>query len=231
MPAAMIDLHTWGTPNGKKISIALEELGLAYTVHPVDLGKDEQRRPDFLQKNPNNKIPVIVDRRCSGAPVVVFESGAILIHLAETSAGGARLLPSSTSAAERAEVIQWLMWQMSGLAPMMGRAGRFANDKHVDDDAAVARVADEFIDEVDRLWSVLDGQLERTGHFVASCGFSVADIACYPWMAGAFAGTAASRYAKVLGRRPNLHRFTHIPRWLELVGQRAAVQKGMSVPS
>ncbi len=225
-----IDLYTWGTPNGKKIPIALEELGLAYTVHPVDIGNKAQFAPDYLRLNPNNKIPALVDRRGSGAPVVVFESGAILIHLAETSAGGNRLLPSSTSPSERAEVMQWLMWQMSGLGPFMGRAGRFANDKDVDVDTGIARVADEFIDEVDRLWGVLDGQLERTQQFVASCGFSIADIACYPWVAAAWGATAHARYAKVLARRPTLSRFTHIPRWLDLVGQRAAVQKGMTVP-
>lgn len=226
---SQIDLYTWGTPNGKKIPIALEELGLAYTVHPVDIGNNAQFTPDYLRLNPNNKIPALVDRR-GAAPVVVFESGAILIHLAETSAGGNRLLPSSTSPAERAEVLQWLMWQMSGLGPFMGRAGRFANHSDIDSDAGIGKVADEFIDEVDRLWKVLDGQLERTGQFVASCGYSIADIACYPWVAAAWGATASARYGKVLARRPNLQRFTHIPRWLDLVGQRAAVQKGMAVP-
>lgn len=223
----MIELHTWSTPNGRKPAIALEELGLPYTVHPVDITKDVQHSPDFLKLNPNNKIPALVDRRGTGAPVVVFESGAILIHLAETSAGGNRLLPSSTSPAERAEVLQWLMWQMAGLGPMMGKAGSYANEG--DKRAHAGAAADDFIAEVDRLWGVLDAQLERTKQFIAGAGYSIADIACFPWMAAAWGPHKNPRYSAVLKRRPELMRFTNIPRWVDLVGQRAAVQKGMAI--
>jgi GST-like protein len=215
----MIDLYTWSTPNGRKVSIALEELGLPYTVHPVNLGTNEQLSPEFLAKNPNNKIPAIVDRR-GQSPVTVFESGAILVHLAETSAGGNRLYPSSTSPGERAEVLQWLMWQMAGLGPMMGRANRFGKDG--EREQAARWVRDEFLDEVERLWRVMDGQLQRTGQFLAAAGFSVADIACYPWIAG-----GKPLVEKV---RPGFGEFEHINRWLASVGARPAVQKGMTIP-
>ena len=214
----MIDLYTWTTPNGRKASIVLEELGLPYTVHAVNLGVDEQLTPDYLRINPNNKIPAIVDRR-QATPVTVFESGAILSYLADTSPGGERLFPSSSSPAARAEVSQWLMWQMAGLGPMMGRANRFHRELERD----AGWVAEEFIDEVERLWRVMDGQLARTGGMLASSGYSIADIACYPWIAGG--------RALVVGTRPALAELAHLNGWIDAVGARPAVLRGMAVPA
>jgi GST-like protein len=221
----MIDLYTFGTPNGRKISIALEELALPYTAHAVDIMKGEQFAPAFLAVSPNNKIPALVDRR-GAEPVTVFESGAILVHLAESTPGGERLLPSTSSPAARAEVMAWLMWQMAGLGPMMGRAGRFTREKTDER----RWVLDEFLDEVERLWAVLDGQLAKTGAFIAGDHFSIADIASYTWMAGGW-GTVWSPYGALSTYRPSLARFTHIPRWLETVAARPAVARGMAVPA
>ena len=179
--------------------------------------------------NPNNKIPAIVDRR-GPAPITVIESGAILVHLAETTPGGDWLVPPTSQPAARAEVMGWLMWQMAGLGPMMGRAGRFVRETKRPAEE-VAWVKDEFLDEVDRLWGVLEGQLQRhrdDGGFIAGA-YSAADVACYAWMAFGW-GSIPSPYAPLTAARPSLGRFTEIPRWLAAVAARPAVTRGMAVP-
>jgi GSH-dependent disulfide-bond oxidoreductase len=222
----MIELHTWSTPNGRKVSILLEELGLPYTVHAVDLGQQQQFSPSFLAISPNNKIPAIVDRRAvagGGEPVRVFESGAILAYLCETTPGGEALWPSSSSsatAAARARVHQWLMWQMGGIGPFMGRAYRFLHRRPGDPDD-LSFVAGEFLDEVTRLLGVMDRQLADTGAFLAG-DYSIADIATFPWVQAAL--------PVFVKARPALADFSHVQRWRDAIAARPAVERGMRVP-
>lgn len=169
----MIDLHYWPTPNGHKIMIFLEETGLAYQIHPVDIGKGEQFRPDFLKISPNNRMPAIVDHAPAdgGAPLSVFESGAILVYLAEKAA---RFLPADPRG--NAHVLEWLFWQMGGLGPMLGQNHHFsayAPEK-------IPYAIDRYVKETNRLYGVLDRQLAKS-EFVAGA-FSIADMACYPWI-------------------------------------------------
>ncbi len=213
-----IDLYTWKTPNGRKVTVMLEELGVPYTLHAVDIGKDEQFSPDFLKVSPNNKIPGIVDRRGAEA-VSVFESGAILQHLCDTTDGGERFWPRTPAA--RATVNQWLMWQMAGIGPFFGRTFRFINGR-ANDPADIAWVKNEFLDEVERLLRVLDGQLARTGAFMAGPSYSIADIATFPWIDGVL--------AKFARERPAINDLAHVARWRADVFARPAVQKGMTLP-
>ena len=171
----MIDLHYAATPNGWKISIMLEECGLAYRVIPVNLGKGEQFAPDFLAISPNNRIPAIVDHAPmgGGAPLAVFETGAILVYLAEKSG---KFLPSDLRG--RSAVIQWLMWQMGGLGPMLGQNGHFllyAPEK-------IPYAMDRYRREAERLYGVLNIQLGKTEAYVAGDDYSIADMACFPWL-------------------------------------------------
>ena len=206
----MIDLYTWTTPNGRKASIALEELQLPYRVHPIDISKGEQLTPAYLAINPNNKIPAIVDSEGPGAaPFTLFESGAILIYLAEKTG---KLLP--TDPRGRAEVIQWVMFQMGGLGPMFGQLshfGRFAKEQ-------VPYAIQRYTDESKRLLGVLERELAGR-EYLARSGYSIADIASYPWV------KAMGEYFPDL-----LEGRTHVRRWLERVGARPAVQRGMDVP-
>ena len=169
----MIDLYTWGTPNGRKTSIALEELGLPYRAHPVDITKEEQFEPAFLAISPNNKIPAIVDPEGPGGqPISLFESGAILIYLAEKTG---RLLPSD--ARRRYDAMQWLMWQMGGFGPMLGQAHhfrRFAPER-------VPYAIERYDKETRRLYGVLDGHLGEAEYLAGA--YSTADIATFPWAA------------------------------------------------
>ena len=196
----MIDLYTWTTPNGRKVSILLEELGLDYNVHAIDIGKDEQHSPEFLKISPNNKIPAIVDHETG---VSLMESGAIMWYLAEKHG---RFLPEGQVA--RAEVMQWLMWQIGGFGPMAGQAHHFLHFN-----PGKAAYAEElFGAEVRRLYAVLDKQLEGRDHI---CGeYSIADMACWPW---------ASRYESQpidLTEYPNVHA------WYHHLRARCAAQKG-----
>jgi glutathione S-transferase len=202
----VIDLYTAATPNGWKVSIALEELGLPYQVHPIRLEKLEQKEPWFLALNPNGRIPAIVDRSNGDFPV--FESGAILIYLAEKTG---RLLPAESKA--RSLVLQWLMFQMGGIGPMQGQANvffRYAPEK-------IQYAIDRYQNETKRLYGVLDARL-RDSEFLAG-DYSIADISTWPWVSiHAWAGIE-------LDGLPNL------ARWLETVGKRPAVQKGRAVPT
>jgi GST-like protein len=205
----VIDLYTWTTPNGRKGSIMLEEVGLDYEVHPINIGEGEQFSPDFLAISPNNKIPAIVDRELD---VSIFESGAILVYLAEKTG---QLLP--TEVVPRAKVLEWLMFQMSGIGPMFGQVGHFMQSAP----EQIPYAIDRFASESARLMKVLDDQLGREAY--AAGDYSIADIALYPWVSVGFAPLQEMQ-ADVLGEGAN------IERWLGSVGERAAVQRGMAVP-
>jgi GST-like protein len=203
----MIDLYTFTTPNGRKVSIALEELGLPYTTKVVDLTKGEQLKPEFLAINPNNKIPAIVDHDVPGG-LSVFESGAILIYLAEKTG---RLMPSD--AAGKAEVLQWLMFQMGGVGPMFGQLNYFTRQAPQQVPLAIER----YHKESARLTSVLDRHL--SSHDYVARQYSIADISLYPWVVTA-RSIAPELFSSASG----------ILQWLQRVGDRPAVQKGMKVP-
>jgi glutathione S-transferase len=201
----MIDLYTWTTPNGRKVSIALEEMGLPYAVHPVDLKAKAQKTAWFQAINPNGRIPAIVDR--DEDDFAVFESGAILIYLAEKSG---MLLPGD--ARGRSVVLQWLMWQMGGLGPMHGQANVFVRYFPEKLPAVIARYQNETM----RLLRVMDRRLAE--HAYLAGAYSIADIACWPWvMQHDWAGLDISGLA-------------HLRRWLAEVGARPAVQRGAAVP-
>jgi GST-like protein len=211
----MIDLHYAPTPNGWKISIMLEELGLPYTVIPVNIRAGEQFRPEFLAISPNNRIPAIVDHAPSdgGEPFSVFETGAILIYLADKTG---RFLPTELRA--RSRVMQWLMWQMGGLGPMLGQLGFFAVRSKEKSPEAIER----FTTESARLFGVME---KRLSHFPYLAGedYSIADIACYAWTLAA--STMLKRAAPAAwGDNPA------IEAWLATVGERPAVQRGMAIP-
>ncbi len=209
----MIDLYTWRTPNGYKASIMLEEVGLPYEVHPVDLSKGQQFAPEFLVINPNNKIPAIVDRDGPGGkPFNVFESGAILLYLAEKTG---RLLPKDPR--RRSEAVQWLMFQMGGVGPMFGQYSHFAVTAKEKIPYAIQRYLDESL----RLLGVLDKRLAMV-EFLAG-EYSVADVATYPWVSAMLPrlGDAAKEKVEALA---------HVKRWLSLVGERPAVKRGLGIP-
>lgn len=202
----MIDLYTASTPNGWKVSIVLEELGLEYKVIPVDLTKGEQKKEDYLAKNPNGRIPTIVDHDQAG--LVVFESGAILIYLAEKTG---RLMP--TSVAGRSEVIQWLMFQMGGVGPMMGQANvfyRYMEEK-------IQPAIDRYQNEVKRLFGVLDKRLS-SGEYLAG-EYSIADIATWCW-------AKTYRWSGV-----DIDDLPHLQRWINTIASRPAVQRGIDIPT
>ena len=201
----MIDLYSWATPNGIKVSIALEELALPYTFHPVNIGRGEQFQSDFLRISPNNRIPAIVDRDTG---VSVFESGAILVYLGEKTG---RFLP--VSGAERYEVLQWLFWQMGGLGPMAGQAHHFRQYAPEPIPYGIER----YTKEVSRLYGVLDRRLADR-RFVAG-DYSIADMAIFPWVA------PWEKQGQVLGDFPNL------ARWFSEVAARPAVDRGRRVGS
>ena len=202
----MIDLYTWTTPNGRKVSIALEEMGLPYTVHPIDIGKDQQFTPDFLAVSPNNKIPAIYDQ---DHKVSVFESGAILIYLAEKSG---QFMPPAP--ADRARVLEWLMWQMAGFGPMLGQLNHFMNRADEQMPLAIQR----FFDEAIRLYKVLDKQLAE--HDFVAGAYSIADMAIYPWSAVALTPIQGGSGES----------FANVTAWHERMAAREGVQKGMAVP-
>ena len=205
----MIDLYTWSTSNGRKASIMLEELGADYTVHPIHIGKGDQFTPEYLAINPNGKIPAIVDSDGpGGAPIAVFESGAILIYLAEKHG---RLLPSEPVA--RIEVIQWLMFQMGGIGPMFGQVHHFLRAAKEEVPYGIERYGTE----VRRLYGVLDRRLDGRDH-LAGDGYSIADIATYPWV------------FRREWQGVDLADFPNVKRWFDALGARPAVERGMNVP-
>jgi GSH-dependent disulfide-bond oxidoreductase len=204
----MIELHTWSTPNGRKVSIMLEEVGLPYSVHPVNIGKDEQFRPEFLAISPNNKIPAIVDPDGPGGKrFALFESGAILIYLGEKTG---RFIPKDP--ATRYVALQWLMFQMGGLGPMLGQTHHFLRAAPEPVPYAIKR----YKDETRRLYGVLDKRLAEAEHLAGE--YSIADIASYPWV------------ARHEWHQIELGDFPNVKRWYDAIGARPAVQRGMKVP-
>ena len=208
-----IALYTWTTPNGRKASIALEEMGLAYEVHPINIGKDEQFAPSFLAISPNNRIPAIVDPDGpdgpDGRPFSLFESGAILIYLAEKTG---RFMPSDPR--ERYRALEWLMWQMGGFGPMLGQAHhfrRFAPEQ-------VPYAIERYTNETRRLYGVLDKRLSQCA-FLAGDDYTIADMATFPW---------AARHE---WHGIDLADFPDVKRWYDVVAARPAVERGMAVPA
>ena len=200
----MIDLYTWTTPNGRKVSILLEELGVPYTAHPIDITNDDQFAPDFLKISPNNKIPAIKDHDNG---LCLMESGAIMWYLADKYG---KFLPSD--AIGRAKVHEWLMWQMGGLGPMAGQAHHFLQFNPGKAPYAETRYATE----VQRLYGVLDKQLDGQDFI---CGdYSIADMACWPWV------------ARYVWQRVDLTQFPTVLRWYKALRARDAVIKGYQVP-
>jgi GSH-dependent disulfide-bond oxidoreductase len=205
----LITLYTWATPNGRKVSIMLEEIALPYAVKTVNISKREQFDPAFAAISPSNKIPAIVDEDANGAPLTLFESGAILIYLADKTG---RLLPPSGPG--RAKTLEWLHWQIGGLDPTLAQFGFFA----LFSKEKIPQALDRFSFEADRLLGVMDRRLAETA-YLAGPDFSIADVAAYPWASGA-----------TILLRERVAEKPHIVRWLEIVGGRPAVQRGMAVP-
>ena len=204
----MIELLFAPTPNGQKVSIALEEMGIPYKVTPINIMRGEQFKPEFLAASPNNKIPAMIDDAPTngGAPISVFESGAMLIYLAEKSG---KFYPADPR--QRADVLQWLMWQMAGLGPMAGQVHHFANYAPEKLPYAIKR----YVDEAGRLYGVLDIQL-KSREYVAG-EYSIADMAIWPWV------------AIHTMHQQDFDDFPNVSRWFDLVGKRPAVQRGMAV--
>jgi GSH-dependent disulfide-bond oxidoreductase len=200
----MIDLYTWSTPNGRKVSIALEEMGLAYKAITIDIGKDEQFKPEFLKISPNNRIPAIVDHENG---MTLFESGAILMYLAEKTG---KLWPTESKA--HWQTMQWLMWQMGGVGPMLGQVHHF-----VKYNAGKAPYAEErYTKEAKRLYGVLDKQLAQQEYVAGD--YSIADMSIWPWI---------SRFE---WQQMDLTLFPNVKRWYTAIAKRPAVQRGYDVP-
>ena len=205
----MIDLYTWTTPNGRKVSVMLEECGLEYSVHPVNIRDGDQFKPEYVKICPNSKIPAIVDR---DSGLSMFESGAILVYLAEKTG---KFLPAKQPG--RGKVLEWLFWQMANIGPMFGQAGHFSNAAPEKIPYAINR----YLTESARLIKVLDDHLEHTEYVAGD--YSIADIANYPWVSVGFDLIKAAK-ADVVGEGAN------VARWIKAIGARAAVKKGMEVP-
>ena len=204
----MIELYTWSTPNGRKISIMLEETGLPYRAHPVDITKGEQFRPEYVAISPSSKIPAMVDEQGpEGAPYKLFESGAILIYLAEKTG---KFLPREVL--PRYEVLQWLMFQMGNVGPFFGQAHhflRFSKEK-------IPYAIERYTRETARLYGVLNRQLTGREYLVDE--YSIADIATFPWVA---------RYE---WHQIRLEEYPHVKRWFDAIAARPAVKRGMAIP-
>ncbi|MDD9906493.1 MAG: glutathione binding-like protein [Rhodospirillaceae bacterium] len=200
-----IDLYTWATPNGRKASVMLEEVGLPYTEHAINISKGDQFEPEFLKISPNNRIPAIVDPDGpDGSPISVFETGAILIYLGEKTG---KFIP--TDARKRVAAMEWLMWQMGGFGPMLGQAHHFLGL-----DTEVPYGSERYVKESHRLYGVMDRRL-ADNEYLAGDEYSIADIACYPW---------AHRHPR---HKVDISQFENVQRWYDTVGARPAVQKGM----
>ena len=203
----MIDLYTWPTPNGHKVHIFLEEVGMPYNVHAINIGTGDQFDPEFLKISPNNKMPAIVDQDGPGGkPYSVFESGAILLYLAEKTG---QYLPSDP--AGRYDVIQWLMFQMGGIGPMLGQAHHFriyAPEK-------IEYAFNRYTNEATRLYNVVDKQLSEQAYLAGD--YSIADMATFPWL----------RYHENQGQK--LEDYPHLKRWYDKLEARPAVQRGLAI--
>ena len=204
----MIDVYTWPTPNGHKVHIMLEETGIEYRVHAVNIREGEQFQPGFLKISPNNRIPAIVDGKGpSGRPFSLFETGAILLYLASKTG---KLLPQDMEA--RWTCVQWLMWQMGGVGPMFGQANhfrRYSKEK-------IQYAVDRYTNEANRLTRVLDRQLGES-RYVAGEEYTIADIAIFPWYRGSE------------NRGVNIAEYPNVKRWFDEISARPAVQRGVKV--
>ena len=205
----MIDLHYWTTPNGHKVSLFLEEAGLPYRIFPVDITQNDQFKPDFLKISPNNRIPAIVDNDPvdGGEPISLFESGAILLYLAEKTG---KFIPQDLRG--RQETLQWLFWQMGGLGPMAGQNhhfNRFAKEK-------IPYAIKRYVDETTRLYGVLDRRLADRD-FVAGSEYSIADMAIYPWI------------ARHSWQDQNLNDFPNLKRWYDAIANRDATKRAYAL--
>lgn len=205
----MIDLHYWTTPNGHKVSLFLEEAGLPYKIFPVNIGQNDQFKPDFLKISPNNRIPAIVDHEPAdgGEPISLFESGAILLYLAEKTG---QFIPKDLRG--RQEALQWLFWQMGGLGPMAGQNhhfNRFAKEK-------IPYAIKRYVDETARLYGVLDRRLADRD-FVAGSEYSIADMSIYPWI------------ARHIWQDQNLKDFPHLKRWFDVISDREATKRAYAL--
>lgn len=198
----MIDLFYWPTPNGHKITLFLEEAGMDYTIHPVDITAGDQFRPEFLAISPNNRMPAIIDRtpKDGGEAISVFESGAILLYLAEKIG---RFLPVDIRG--RTSVTEWLFWQIGGLGPMAGQNHHFVQYAPEKVPYAITR----YVNETNRLYGVMDRRLAQVP-FLGGADYSIADMASYPWI------------VPWKGQLQNLEEFPHLKRWLEDIGERPA---------
>ncbi len=205
----MIDLYVWPTPNAHKISIALEEMGLPYTVKPVDIQAGDQFKPEFLRISPNNKMPAIVDSDGpDGKPISVFESGAILIYLAEKTG---KFLPREPRG--RYKVIEWLMFQMASVGPMFGQNGHFRN--YAPQEPGLAYARDRYLNEAKRIYGVIDRRLGEVPYLAGD--YSIADMAVFPWTRGHL------RQGIPADDLPNFRR------WLDAIAARPAVQRGLEL--
>ena len=203
----MIQLYTWATPNGKKVSVMLEEVELPYEVHPINIAKGDQLKPEYLAINPNNNLPALIDTDGPGGkPLKLFESGAILMYLAEKTG---KFLPQEMT--KRYEVIQWLMFQMGGVGPMFGQANYFYRLEE-----KVPFAIDRYYKEAIRLYKVLEQTLGQRSYLAGD--YSIADIATYPWV------------GRHDGHNVKLEEFPNVKRWFETISQRPAVNRGMAVP-
>ena len=206
----MIDVYSWPTPNGRKIHIMLEECDLEYTAHPINIGKAEQFKPDFLEISPNNRIPAITDDQGpDGNPISLFESGAILMYLAEKSG---KLL-NKLNLDEYYRTIEWLMWQMGGVGPMFGQVHHFVKYNKGKSEYSEQR----YSKEAKRLYGVMDKMLEQN-QYIAGKSYSIADISIWPW-------TARFDWQEI-----DLNEFPNVTRWYKEMADRPAVQKGWLVP-
>jgi len=209
----MLELYFWPTPNGKKITILLEELGLPYTLKPIHIGRGDQFNPDFLRISPNNRMPALVDTepKDGGEPISIFESGAIMMYLAEKSR---RFWPEEPR--KKYDVAQWVMWQMANQGPKFGEQGHFLRAVQSPAAGDQSYAIRRFGDEVHRLYGVMNlGLFEE--RWLAANEYTIADMICYPWAAG----------WKMRGI--DLDEFPNVNRWLDELSKRSAVQKGMSV--
>jgi len=205
----MIELYTWGTPNGRKASIMLEEVGLPYNVHKVDIGKGDQFKPEYVAINPYSKIPAIIDPEGpDGKPLTLFESGAILVYL---SGKTGKLLPAAARGKYLA--LQWLMFQMGAVGPFFGQVHHFLRAAKVEVPYAIER----YVKEKDRVYGVLDRRLGEA-QYLAGGEYTIADVATYPWV------------ARHEWHKTDLNLFPNVKRWFDAIGARPAVQRGMAVP-
>jgi GST-like protein len=207
----MLDLHYWPTPNGKKVTILLEECGLEYKVVPCNIGRGDQFKPEFLKMNPNHRMPVLVDHDPAGGgePIAIFESGAIMMYVAEKAG---KFWPQQVR--QKYEVTEWLIWQMANQGPKLGECGHFRRlaDKQGDQSYAVRR----FTDEANRLYGVLNNRLAKH-RYLAADQYTIADMICYPWT------------VNMKNQGQDIEEFKHFKRWADELAARPAVQRGLAV--